>query len=92
MTTFAIDTEYARRLSHELFQASQGSNPPPPPLPGDSSLAHFSQSLHAALLNVGTRTDRLRGDLDHLARFGLRMAHEAETTESAHSAALGGRG
>lgn len=90
MTTFAIDTEYARRLSHELFAASQGSNPPTPPLPEDASLAQFSNCLQAALNNLGSRATRLRQDLDHIARFGMHMAQEAESADGDLATTLGG--
>ena len=61
-TTFSIDTEHARRLAHELVDASQASPTPPPELPNDPALEGFTSALAAAVENLSARLTQVRAD------------------------------
>ena len=88
--TFAIDTEYTRRLAHELVEASQGSPTPPPVLPNDPVLQGFTSALDAALENLSARLTQVRADATAVAESSFLMAREAEDADHALASTCGG--
>ena len=88
--TFSIDTEYARRLAHELVDASQASPTAPPELPKDPTLEGFTSALTAAVENLSARLRQVRADAAAVAESSFRMAREAEEADQALASACGG--
>ncbi|OFT59498.1 hypothetical protein [Corynebacterium sp. HMSC05E07] len=89
-TTFSIDTEHARRLAHELVDASQASPTPPPELPNDPALEGFTSALAAAVENLSARLTQVRADAVAVAESSFLMAREAEDADQALASACGG--
>ncbi|MDO5031172.1 hypothetical protein [Corynebacterium sp.] len=89
MTTFAIDTEYTRRLAHELQDAAQGAPIPLPHFPQD--LSEFGALVAQALSNLDARTAQLRADANAVAESSFIMARDAELGDVSLATALGGQ-
>lgn len=88
--TFTIDTEYTRRLAHELATVSQTTTSPPPVLPTDSVLGGFTGAFNSAMDNLSARLAQVRADAGAVAESSFRMAREAEDTDGALASACGG--
>ena len=88
--TFTIDTEYTRRLAHELATVSQTSTTPPPELPTDPVLGGFTGAFNSAMENLSARLAQVRADAGAVAESSFRMAREAEDADGALASACGG--
>ena len=88
--TFTIDTEYTRRLAHELATVSQASATPPPALPIDSVLGGFTGAFNSAMENLAARLAQVRADAGAVADSSFRMAREDEDADGALASACGG--
>ncbi|OFN76547.1 MULTISPECIES: hypothetical protein [unclassified Corynebacterium] len=87
--TFTIDTEYTRRLAHELATVSQTSTTPPPELPTDPVLGGFTGAFNSAMENLSARLAQVRADAGAVAESSFRMAREAEDADGALASACG---
>lgn len=89
-TTFTIDTEYTRRLAHELAAVSQATPTPPPELPTDPVLSGFTGAFNSAMENLSARLAQVRADAGAVADSSFNMAREAEEADGALASACGG--